>query len=572
MGILFRSIQTVFLFLPIHFLCFALEAEELKDDEIALSRIFVQPSKEAFPTLNSLVFVSEPNDVRSTTLIEPGIIIQHVDVPNAKSFQKKMKKYLGRPIDSEMMEEIRKEVVLFYRGQRISLIDSFIPAGQDVTNGRLYVLVLRGKLGEVRVEGGSVALQTKILKCIRSKQGDVIDSGKMQDDLEWLNKDPFRSIDLIYQRGEKLSATDAIFHVQEKTPFSVYAGYEYSGYQIAGYSRWTAGFNWGHLWWQDHELNAQFRSASEMDQLWSIAANYIAPLPWRDTLEVFGNFVYTHPDVEKNFPNALPPDSESHGKSWQTSLRYTFALPRIGNMTHELVFGYDFKRTNNFLIYALIPVYRQDIDVSQFLLRYQGKATDCLGFTSFGCSVFFSPGGMSAFDHNVYYEIERPGARCTYIYGIINGDRKFYLPKDCSFVMSLLVQLSETQLMPSEQLLLGGQFTIRGYKENAIIGDRGFLLKNEFQTCSWHLITKKKVKDDLHFLAFLDMGFTGSADKNVNKTNNAFLVSVGPGVRYMIQDHVNIRMDYGVQLKSLSELRLDRAGHGRFHTGVFISF
>ena len=522
--------------------------------------------------LFSLVFVSNPDDMAPGNDTGGGVILKDVDIPKKKDFKKRMDPFLGRPINLHLMTEIRKEVVLYYREHRIPMVEAIIPSEQDITDGRLYVVILRGKLGKVRVDGGSDALKEKLQKCIRSQKGEMIDARKMQDDLEWLNKDPFRSVDLIYERGEKLSSTDAILKVKEKIPFSVYSGYENSGYQIAGDSRWTTGFNWGHLWWQDHELNAQFRFASPLDQLWSIAANYIAPLPWRDTIVVFGNYIRIHPNMSQDFNNTLPPTTESRGKSWQTSCRYNFALPRIGDLTHTFVFGYDFKRTNNFLIYALIPFYRQDVDISQFLLRYEGQVTDCLGFTAFGASLFLSPGSMTAFNRNFYFEIERPGARAFYIYGTLNGDRKFYLPKDFSYVMSALIQLTGYKLMPSEQILLGGQFTVRGYKENAIIGDRGFLLKNEVHTCPWHFFKNKKFKDDLHFLAFIDLGYTASADKSVNKTSSAFLMSLGPGLRYMIKDYVNVRIDYGVQLKSLSELRVGKPGHGRFHSGIFISF
>jgi hemolysin activation/secretion protein len=537
-----------------------------KKQEAPISIPPKEESKITASKLSSLVFISVVDDI-SAKPTDHGVFIQNVDVPDPEMFQKKMQRFVDQPISQDLMNEIIKETILYYREHQIPIMEAIIPAGQDITDGCLYVMILRGRLDNVRAEGGSDELNERVRKCIRTQKDEIIDSVKMQDDLEWLNKDPFRTVDLIYERGEKLSATDVILKIKESVPVSVYAGYENSGYQIAGPARWTAGFNLGHLWRHDHELNGQFRSAAQFEQLWSVAANYIAPLASRDTLVIFGNYIHVHPPLIANFGSSVPPGTESYGKSWQVSGRYNLSLQRWGNLTHTFVFGYDFKRTNNFLVYALIPFYWQTVDISQFLLRYEGQVTDCLGFTALGISMVMSPGGMTAYNHNKYYEIEQPGARSSYLYFMFNGDRKFVF-SHCSYLINLLVQVSVRSLLPSEQLLLGGQFTIRGYKENAIIGDRGFLLKNELQSSPWHFFKN----DDLHFLAFVDMGYTGSADKNVNKTSSAFLMSVGPGVRYMIKDYVNIRADYGVQLKSLGNLIIGKPGHGRFHAGIFISF
>jgi len=100
------------------------------------------------PELKALVFQKTLKPCHNCT----GFVFDQVDVPNKNRFVQQMRRYLGKPITWSKLQEIKKEVVQFYRKQGFPLVGVRIPSGQDVSSGRVYFLVHRARLGELHVE------------------------------------------------------------------------------------------------------------------------------------------------------------------------------------------------------------------------------------------------------------------------------------------------------------------------------------------------------------------------------------------------------------------------------------
>jgi hemolysin activation/secretion protein len=240
--------------------------------------------------------------------------------------------------------------------------------------------------------------------------------------------------------------------------------------------------------------------------------------------------------------------------------------------------GFDFKRSNNNLIFGVASVSDVFTDIDQFVLSYQAGAQDDYGSTSASATGFWSPGGMSHYDDSTDYLGTRAAAKTNYAYGQFTLNRVTRLPGDFSWTVRGEVQKSDANLLPSEQLGLGGYATVRGYDERAVNGDNGFLVSTEVATPPVSLAQifgLQKIKDQLQFLGFVDYGGTTlhqvtAAD--VNPNNN--LLGVGPGMRYVISPYVSIRFDYGFQLidTGVADTGFESRHHSRGHLGVVVSY
>ncbi len=120
-------------------------------------------------------------------------------------------------------------------------------------------------------------------------------------------------------------------------------------------------------------------------------------------------------------------------------------------------------------------------------------------------------------------------------------------------------------------MAVGGQYTVRGYRENALIGDIGLLFKNELRSPSFEVFLRRsagrsELKDELQCLLFLDTGWVAEVDKNIATTSKSILASAGPGMRYKINNYLDMRFDFGMQLK-YNKQRL--IGNGRRYRGHF---
>ncbi|NGX34183.1 MAG: Heme/hemopexin transporter protein HuxB [Candidatus Anoxychlamydiales bacterium] len=518
-----------------------------------------QNKKVLVEKLKSLVFQDKYSEIRD---LKDPIVIDNVDIPDPNEFKRKIKEFIGEPITLEKLDEIKVFVVNYFRKEGYPLVGVNIPAGQDITDGSVYVIIQVAKLGKVEVEGARYFSKERIKKQVRLKPGEKISTNKVIQDLEWLNDNPFRNVNAIYQAGDKLNETDVILNVEDRFPYRVYAGYENSSYTIAGSSRFVAGFNMGNLFKSDQQLNFQFMSAKKFNDWWGIAGNYVIPLPWKNILKFLGSYSRAISD-EQQFQSVT-------GKGWTVASRYEIPLPIIGNLSHDFILGFDFKRTNNFLLFADNLVFNRFIDVAQFLLKYQGTYDDSFGVTSFELSAFYSPGGITKNNKTSNFAIERPGAKSNYGYIDLDIERVTRLKADLSWVVNFLGQLSFSKLLLSEQLSLGGNFTVRGYMENEVTGDSGILLKNELRFPNIRF-QRKGLKNALQFLAFLDYGFATDVDKSIVESSKS-LLSVGPGVRFNMSTYLTLRFDYGFQLITVGGRTFQNGGKSRGHLSVIASY
>ena len=168
---------------------------------------------------------------------------------------------------------------------------------------------------------------------------------------------------------------------------------------------------------------------------------------------------------------------------------------------------------------------------------------------------------------------QRQGSRDNYVYGQLTLQRVTRLPYDFTWTVKGEIQESDANLLPSEQLGLGGYSTVRGYEEREVNGDNGFLVSTEIATppvSIGEFLGVPKIKDQLQFLGFVDYGGTTLHNVTPADTNpQTNLLGVGPGLRYVINPYLSLRFDYGFQLMNTG---FGTGDHSRGHIGVVVSY
>jgi hemolysin activation/secretion protein len=397
------------------------------------------------------------------------------------------------------------------------------------------------------------------------KPGQEISGSQLNSDLNWINRNPFLQSNILMAPGDTPGTTDLLLRTQDRFPLRVYAGFEDSGNQFTGDDRILTGFNYGNLFGLGQQLSYQFTTGENVNKFTAHSGTYVIPLPWKHQLTFFGSYA----NSEAN----LGPGLTSGGVNWQVSGRYEIPLPGDEKFNESVTAGFDYKRSNNDLIFNVASVSNVFTDVDQFVLGYQASYQDDYGSTSFSGNGFWSPGGLTHNDDDVDYMGTRAGARANYLYGQIALNRVTRLPLDFSWTVRGLVQESNANLLPSEQLGLGGYDTVRGYDERETNGDNGFLLSTEVATppiSLLNIIGIQKVKDQLQFIGFVDYGGTSLHHTEASDVNpNTNLLGVGPGFRYAITPYLSVRFDYGFQL---IDTGFDARHNSRAHFGIVLSY
>jgi hemolysin activation/secretion protein len=462
------------------------------------------------------------------------------------------------------LSQMSRAIVAYYRDHDRPVVNVFVPQ-QAITSGYVQVVVVESRVEKVEATGAKWFNNNMLLHSVSLRPGQPISGNQVRSDVAWINRNPFLQSDMLMAPGDKPGTTDLLLHTQDRFPLRVFAGYEDSGNRYTEDDRLLAGFNYGNLFGVGQQLSFQYTQAPTKNDFEAESATYVVPLPWKHQLTIFGSYAATDATLASEFT--------SGGVNWQISGRYEIPLPATAHFSESVIAGYDFKRENNSLLFGVLSVSNATADVDQFDLGYQAELQDDYGTTSFSATGFYSPGGFSAYDDGIDYAQQRLDAPASYVYGQLSLERVTRLPGDFTWNVNGLLQESNANLLPSEQLGLGGYATVPGYEEREVNGDNGFLIGTQILTPPVSIgeaVGLTAVRDQLQFLAFADYGGTSlntvtPADLNPN-TN---LLGVGPGLRYVINPYVSVRFDYGFELLSTG---YGTGEHSRGHVGVVISY
>lgn len=521
---------------------------------------------ELLPRLRGLVFVPRTADVREAGRpgVE-GVLVEGVPLMDQDEWAARLADRVGAPLTMGGLRRILREVVLHYRGEGRPVVDVVV-LEQDVTSGVVQLAVVEASLGEVRAEGAEWFEPGRLVRQVRLEPGGPIDSTLLMADLAWLNGNPFRSVDLLYTPGGGEGETDVVLRIDDRLPLRVYAGGEDSGNLLTGANRWFAGFNYGDLWGVDHQLHYQWTFNDRTGRLGAHALSYVAPLPWRHTASLHAARVESEA--------GLPAPFDLDGETAQLSGRYAVPLPGRGRLEHELEFGYDFKHSTSNLEFGVLTALATATDVHQFVLGYRARLRDGGGSTGLSAFGHLGPGGFGGGNEDAAFALARAGAESSYAYGRFEAERAQRLPGGFGLHLRATGQLADGNLLPSEQLGLGGHASVRGYEEHELNVDRGHLLSAELLGPPLPLPAPPALaggrRGELRLLVFVDRGGGRSADPLPGEAGGLSMTSVGPGLRWTVGDRFSLRFDYGFQLEdSGAGLGL---GDSRGHLGALLAW
>lgn len=495
-----------------------------------------------------------------------GFQAEDMEVPGGekKLNQKLGVQFFGMPVTSDMMMELKRALILYYREEGFPIVAVEIPK-QTVRSGVVQVVVVDGKLGKVKVLGNKY-FSTRMLKgYIQQEPGQPINLDGLMNDVAWINRNPFRHADVFFTPGKNEGTTDIELMVKDKFPLRGYAGGDNTGFGPTGNARWFAGFNWGNFFWLDHTLTYQFTMSTDYRRFWAHNFNYNAPLSWRHVLIVFGGYSHIHPHIK---------DFRSTGHNGQASLRYEIPLkPLYKSFTHDVTFGFDFKNMNNVLDFVANPgtlrVATHEVNLTQLYAGYNLAKNWETNRMIFYAEGFWSPGKWIGDQKNSNFAQLHPGAKNHWVYGRLSLSDTWTLPLDFVLWGEFRGQISNENLVPSEQFGLGGYNTVRGYEERIVNFDDAIVTNVEFRLPSFRLLRfLKKHPDALTFLGFFDYGTGRNAFAESYEQQWQHLIGVGPGLRYKIADYLSVRVDWGFKFHTVQFTHLG----SKVHVGVMASY
>ncbi len=520
--------------------------------------------------LEGIVLVPTPGDVIPSGV--PGVqgIWHDLDAfPNKVG--NALNAYLGQPVSLSSLDSMVRDTIQAYRASDRPVVDVLVPE-QDITSGVVQLVVVEGRLETVRVQGAADEKTEAYLKnMVSTQKGDVISQRRMLGDLAWMNRSPYRRVDLVYAPGFGYGTTDVILRTNEFDPFSAYIGYENSGNELLGEDRLIFGFTWAEAFGPDRTLSYQGTTDLEFDNIEAHSLIYGTPLPWRHYFTFLGSYVQS----DASIPVGGDP-LEVGGESWQLTGRYAIPIRRAPeNMTHEWELGMDFKSSNSNLEFGDSTFFDSTTHIYQFSLGYNLLAQGNSGTTRVDLTGFWSPGEVDPNNDTETFSESRAGAVADYFYATASVERSQRVIENwLTARLRAQGQISTENLLASEQFGVGGPGTIRGFPTSVARGDEGVLVSAEFYGPRYSLadwFDWRGTSDELRMLLFADYAQVSNVNLLPGELGTQELFSVGAGIRWTYDDFLRVKVDFGIPI-SHTLVDDDIVEGFRIHIGATATF
>ena len=517
-------------------------------------------------SLDAIIVLDHKNKVDTENARE-DLVGVHYDfacsdsvVFNARS-SSVLNSFIGQPITMRRLNKLSRDLLKVYEDCGQPITDVAIPE-QKVTGGTVQIVVTESRIGQIQICGTCYTDECLLCgKIICSRPGERIYERRLQEDLYWLNRSPFRRIDVDLKPGAVPGTSDLVFQVDEVRPVRAYLGYDDTGVDNLRLERLLTGVVLGDPFGYDGTLGYQLTGDPEFDRLTAHAASYSVDLHRMLTLQTFGSWAAADP--------MLPAPLTQNGESWQAGIQLNRFLHRTSKCERSLSIGFDFKSTNNNLEFGGVNVQSSSADLIQLNLGYDYfRRFQNNDFVRWSNDLNIGPGDGFTSNHNAAaFNLIRAETDPTYLYFRSVLETRQALPKCMELTSRFVGQLASERLLFSEMLGFGGYDTIRGYDQRSFNGDSGWIASLELGPQP----KRFGCQNQPHTLKLYTFGEAGQAfvdEALVGELDDEILASIGIGARYSIANKLTMRVDYGWALNDIT----DGSENGRLHLGVITFF
>ncbi|MEH2311320.1 MAG: ShlB/FhaC/HecB family hemolysin secretion/activation protein [Nostoc sp.] len=411
---------------------------------------------------------------------------------------------------------------------------------QTVEAGVIKIQVIEGSLQEIKIIGNRRLRSQYIRDRILLGAKTPLNVPHLLEKLQLLRLDPrIQNLSAELQTGVHPGTSVLQVEVEEANTFKPTATLDNGRSPSVGSFRRGIDLQEANLLGLGDTLSVGYANTDGSN---TINLNYTLPINARNGTVFFGfNQGWNHV-IEKPF-SVL--DIQSNTRSYELGYRQ----PLVQKPTQELAIGLSFSRQesqtelgiDNIGPYKLSPGADANGKTNISALRFFQEYTQRSNQYVFAARSQFSF-GVDWFDANVSQD--EPDSRFFAWRGQAQWVRQ--LAPDTLFLTRGDFQLAADSLVPLEQFGLGGQLSVRGYRQDSLITDNGMLLSAEFRL---PIVRAPKIGGVLQLTPFIDVG-KGWNVKGENPSPS-LLVGTGLGLLWTQGNNFSARLDWGIPLTSV---------------------
>ncbi len=495
--------------------------------------------------LSGIVVLGPKEEVSKTPAA--GIAVGDIGPISHGAVQGAIQPFVGKPISRKLISDVEAAVARVYRAAGYPFVSITIPP-HDAGAGILQLRVVEFRMGRVGVQGGDEGLAAGI----RTAPGDRIEARALEEDLDWINRNPYRRVQGVFAPGDDIGTSKLTLQTSEDKPWQVFGGYSNTGTAATGYSRAFIGagavieglndtlvsyqLTGSTDFWSDPgSINL---SDSNRPEYLSHSARIVIPTFARQAIEITPSFVSTSSTID----SVIRLDNDI----LEVPVMYRSAISNIlpGVYLGDISAGVEFKHLNRTSYFTGTKIGSGGADLFQFALGWSDQWTDVIGQTSFDLEVRDNPGSVMGGNTDAKWNLFSAGrvTGAEYAYVLLNADRSTNLGSGMAWNIHFSGLYADQALPDTEQLALGGLYGTRSFTLDDGVVDKGLFLRNELRLPQVSLIDSGRWHDNLSPFVYVDYGV---GQQYHLATQDASLVGIGIGADYQLAENFSVNVAGG---------------------------
>ena len=502
------------------------------------------PSKEDFlpkPRLSEPE-LTLPRDASQKVRVKK-FVIKGSTVFKPKDFEKITAAYVNRFLTVAELFQIRSQITKLYVDRGYITSGAFVPP-QTLKGGVVEIKVIEGKLEDIEVRGNRKLKSSYIRSRLAIATKEPLNRKQLLKALQLLQLNPLienisAKLSALTRPGESLLEVE----IQEAKTFQTSLILDNARSPSVGTFRRQIQIGDANLLGYGDSISASYKNTDGSN---AFDFNYHLPINPRNGTISLSYGTSDNNVIEEPF-NVL--DIQSNSRYYEA----TFRQPIVEKPQQELALG--------------ITLSRRESE-AKFLddeVPFQSSGADEEGKTRISAIRFFQD-WTSRNSEQVFALRSQFSIGVDWLNSTIDEtspDSNFYawrgqiqwvrlLAKDTLLLLRGDMQFADRPLVPFEQFGLGGQESIRGYRQDALLKDNGIFASAEVRIPVIRFSGKKSLLQVAPFVDFGTAWNRGGRENTSSSSDPNTLVSVGLGLRLQLEDYLSARFDWGIPLVSVS--------------------
>lgn len=414
----------------------------------------------------------------------------------------------------------------------------------SLESGNIEIQILEGSIEKIEVEGTD-----RLANYVRDRVGlgasTPVNTGDLEEQLRLLRADPlFENIEASLRSGDQPGSSILVVRVTPTNPFVSSASIDNYSPPSVGSERFSLNATYRNPFGLGDVMDASFKTTLQggsrtIDFAYRVPLNPMngtlqlrTSVNWNNVIQGIGQVLDISGqsqlyEISFRQPLIRTPREEfalSAGFTYQTGQTFTFAGP------FPFGFGPDSEGRSTTSVFK----FGQD-----YVLRDVAGAWALRSQFNFGTGLFDATRNPEPVPDGQFFS------------WLLQGQRVQVLNENNFLIISADLQLANDGLLPSQQFVIGGGQSVRGYRQNVRAADNGFRFSIEDRIT---LQRDEAGAARFLFIPFFDMGWVWNVADNPNILQDRhFIAGIGAGFLWQPLERLSIKIDYGIPLVNLPD-------------------